>query len=98
MSRRLRRLIPALVVAVALSLGAAPASAEFKTETQHAPLIFDLMIMRPAGLVFGAASAALFVPVGAVTLLVRPSEIEKPFDYLVMRPVRFVFVDPLGKH
>jgi len=43
-------------------------------------------------------SCALFVPAAALTGLVRPREIGVPFEHMVMKPVRFVFVDPLGSH
>lgn len=38
------------------------------------------------------------IPVGFVTAITRPSEIDKPFRILVLDPVRYTWVDPLRYH
>ncbi len=58
----------------------------------------DLMLMRPLGLAALAVSAALWVPVQTFTMMVRPQDRQKPIDYMLKGPAKFVFVDPLGEH
>lgn len=63
------------------------------------PPMFDLMILRPLGLVTFALSSVLFVfPVAPLTLMTRPSEIDKPFKVFIMNPMEYVWMDPLGSH
>jgi hypothetical protein len=43
--------------------------------------------------------AAIFVfPVGPLVAITRPTDIRQPLDFLVMRPARYTFSDPLGHH
>jgi hypothetical protein len=67
-------------------------------EGVKAPPVFDLLIMRPLGLVGLGVSALLWVPAQAVTMATRPSEWEKPIDLMLKKPARFVFADPIGSH
>jgi hypothetical protein len=100
MARQIRRF------AAALALGAvlvAPVAGRAATNIDNigdkgSPPSVDLFIMRPLGLAMLGVSCALFVPAAALTYLVRPSEIGVPYEHMVMKPVRFVFVDPLGSH
>jgi hypothetical protein len=63
------------------------------------PVMLDLLLLRPVGLVSMAVSTALFVvPVFPLTLITRPTEIGKPFESMVLEPARFVWSDPLGTH
>jgi len=92
--------------AAALALGAvlvAPVSARAGTNIDNvgdkgSPPSVDLFIMRPIGLAMLGVSCMLFVPAAALTAAVRPSELDVPFEHMVMKPVRFVFIDPLGSH
>ena len=99
-----RRIVAALCTFVLIAGLASPvaASEEFESQlpeenaTSH-PAV-DAAILRPLGLAALFSGVALFIPVGALTLIARPSEIDKPFGYLVVAPARYVWVDPLGKH
>ncbi len=95
---RIRQWIIAVSLAALFVVSATPAGAEFRTEREHAPATIDAMILRPLGFVGAVVSAALFVPVAAITLAVQPSDIDKPFQALVVKPFEYVFVDPLGEH
>ncbi|MEN8184455.1 MAG: hypothetical protein ABFS46_18170 [Myxococcota bacterium] len=60
--------------------------------------MFDALFMRPIG--FGLTCAGFvtwlfYTPIMAVT---RPTNMNKPFNTLVIQPARFTFVDPLGFH
>jgi hypothetical protein len=46
-----------------------------------------------------ALGSVLFAfPVAPIVALTRPADLRKPLDFLVLRPARFTFVDPLGHH
>jgi hypothetical protein len=100
MARQIRRF------AAALALGAvlfAPLASQAGTNIDNvgdkgSPPSVDLFIMRPLGLAMLGVSCALFVPAAALTLAVRWSEIRTPYEHMVAKPARFVFVDPLGSH
>lgn len=74
-------------------------SSDSEANNMTSPLMVDLLLLRPVGLVTMAVGTVLFVvPIAPLTLLTRPTEIAKPFDTMVLRPARFVWSDPLGTH
>jgi len=99
-----------LALAAALAVPAAPAAAAststssgggiglYEHDSDEMPVLLDLLIVRPAGFAVLVAGTALMVPVGAFTLMTRPSEIGVPFDTLMKQPAQFVFTDPVGAH
>ena len=73
--------------------------AEFSDEPSSVPVIFDIAVMRPIGLLTCVVGAAFYlVPVAPIVALTRPTEIAKPLGPLVGVPLRFTFKDPLGHH
>ena len=58
----------------------------------------DLIVLRPFGLLATGVGAALAVPAVAITALTHPQDIHKPIEFLVMRPARYTFGDPIGTH
>ena len=58
----------------------------------------DALILRPAGVISLVLGAALFVVVSPIVLITRPQDIGTPFQTLVGRPAKYVWVDPLGGH
>jgi hypothetical protein len=62
------------------------------------PANVDLFIMRPIGLAMFAVSCGLYLPAAAMTAIARPSEMRVPYQILLEKPYRFVFVDPSGSH
>jgi hypothetical protein len=73
--------------------------AEISDEPSSVPVIFDIAVMRPIGLLTCVVGAAFYlVPVAPIVALTRPTEIAKPLGPLVGVPLRFTFKDPLGHH
>jgi hypothetical protein len=103
MLSRIRRSAAAFVAAgLALSL-ALPARAdrvaEISQEPSSVPVIFDVAVMRPLGLLATVVGAVFYVvPVAPIVALTRPTEIAKPLGPLVGGPLQFTFKDPLGHH
>lgn len=100
MSNRLRRL--AAVMAASLMFQAAFASTATATVAQgdaaNASPVVDVMILRPAGFLSLVVGTGLFVATAPIVLITRPHEIGKPFKQLVVRPAKYIWVDPLGGH
>ena len=73
--------------------------ADISNEPSMVPVIFDVAVMRPIGLLTCVVGAAFYVvPVAPIVALTRPTEIAKPLGPLVGGPLRFTFKDPLGQH
>ena len=89
------------VFAVALLLCASPALGgmnETDDSPQSVPVVLDVMLLRPIGLVTLAAGATMFAVVSPFVAVTRPQNIRKPLDVLVMAPAKYVWSDPLGQH
>ena len=101
MLRHLRTLLAALAVVGMLAVPTTSAFAATSVElvdNQKAPPMVDLFIMRPLGLIMLAGSAALWVPAQTLTMIVRPKDYRVPIEHMLVKPAKFVFVDPLGGH
>ncbi len=95
------RSLTAALAAAALVVGlAGPASASRldNIDSGSVPWAFDLVLMRPLGLVATAAGAVAFVPAGAVTAIFHRESVPEVFNNLVRGPYEFTFKDPLGTH
>lgn len=88
------RRIAAFAVLCALVVSG-PARANDEEGTKK---MFDLGTRVVFGIPMTVAGAVLMVPAGLATLVTRPSELDQTFDYFVMGPVRYTWVDPLGEH
>jgi hypothetical protein len=102
MSRYLQS-FSAVLIAVALFLvQAAPVSAAMGEGLENRGemnLVADALILRPLGLVaIGFGSALWAVGVAPFVAITRPADLDESMDYLIMRPVRYTFADPLGHH
>jgi hypothetical protein len=64
----------------------------------NAPAVVDVLILRPAGFVSLVVGTALFLISAPIVLISRPHEIGSPFKQLVIRPAKFIWVDPIGGH
>ena len=100
---RLHRIVATALTALALVFAGSPAWSnepfENPADDETSPPMFDLFVLRPVGIIgIGVGSALFLAPVAPLTLLTRPSDIGKPFDKLVVGPVRYVVADPLGQH
>jgi hypothetical protein len=101
MLRHLRTLLAALAVVGMLAVPATSAFAGSNVELlegEKAPPMVDLFVMRPLGLAMLGVSAALWVPAQTLTMVIRPRDYKKPIDKMLVRPAKFVFVDPIGEH
>ncbi|MBW2577938.1 MAG: hypothetical protein JRE38_07700 [Deltaproteobacteria bacterium] len=102
MSRCLKRVSAVLITVALLLIQVGPAAAtpaqdlENRGETN---LVADALILRPLGLVVTVAAAAVWaVGVAPLVAITRPAELGQSMDYLIKRPVKYTFVDPLGYH
>ena len=98
--RSVRRFLAAFAL---VALVAAPASAVTneradKVDAAFAPAMMDVLVLRPVGLIGLGMSSVLWVPAQLMTLAINPSEWKLPVDHLLVKPARFVFVDPIGSH
>ena len=101
MSNRIRRSVAGLTAALLLVTAAAtPALAQSRTQgdAANASPVLDVMLMRPAGFVSLVVGVGLMVILTPLVLITRPQEINKPFEQLVVKPARFLWVDPIGSH
>ncbi len=90
------RLIAALACVFLLAAG--PAHALEERDSDRVPVMFDIFTRAAFGIPLTILGSIAMVPVGFVTAITRPSEIDKPFRILVLGPVRYTWVDPLGHH
>jgi len=97
----MRILSKLLAAALATALLAGPVAAEQQftdVEASHTGPVFDVLVMRPIGLIGLGVGAVLWIPAAAMTAAVQPSEIVKPTEALIKKPYRYVFQDPIGSH
>ncbi len=101
MSNRIRRSVAGLTAALLLVTAAAtPALAQTRAQgdAANASPVLDVMLLRPAGFVSLVVGVGLMVALTPLVLITRPQEINKPFEQLVVKPARFLWVDPIGGH
>lgn len=101
MLSKLRGLTATFVICALLSIPAANASAF--TENQDVDeksvnVVFDVLVLRPIGLVVTAAGAVAYGLTAVIVGITRPQDITKPLEPLVLAPARYTFVDPIGQH
>jgi hypothetical protein len=101
MSNRIRRSIAVMTAALLLSTVAASPSmavSTFRDDAANASPVLDVMLLRPAGFVSLVVGVGLMAVLTPLVLITRPTEIDKPFEQLVVKPARFLWVDPIGGH
>jgi hypothetical protein len=99
MCKRFRSFFAALCAVAMLASSAQPALASpSEMAVQNGPLLLDVFIMRPAGFVMFATGVGLFIASAPLVLLTRPTDIADPFNALVVKPAKYVWMDPLGGH
>jgi hypothetical protein len=102
MSRYLQRFSALLITVALLLVQVAPAAAAMGQDLENrgdTNLIADALILRPLGLaMIGFGSALWAVGVAPFVAITRPTELGESMDYLIMRPVRYTFMDPIGHH
>ncbi len=102
MSRCLQGFTAALIAVSLLSVHAGPAAAATGQDLEsqgHVNLVADAILLRPLGLVaIGVGAVVWAVGVAPFVALTRPTDLDESMSYLIMRPVRYTFADPLGHH
>jgi hypothetical protein len=101
MSNRLRRILAVMAATLMFSMTVAT-SASAGTVSQgdaaNAPAAVDVLLLRPAGFLSLVVGTGLFLASSPIILMTRPHEIGTPFKELVVRPAKYIWVDPIGGH
>lgn len=101
MSNRIRRTVAAATAALLLStVVTAPTFAQTRAQSDaaNASPAVDVLLLRPVGFISLVAGIGLMAAATPFVLITRPHEIGKPFEQLVVKPARFLWVDPIGGH
>jgi hypothetical protein len=101
MSNRLRQIMAATAAVLLFSTvfsTSAMAQREYQTDSANASATVDVLLLRPAGFVSLIVGTGLFLVLSPIVLITRPHEIGIPFKELVVRPAKYLWVDPLGGH
>jgi hypothetical protein len=101
MSNRLRRILAVLAAMLLFStVFSTSAMAQMRTQNDaaNAPAAVDVLLLRPMGFVSLIVGTGLFLALSPIVLITRPHEIGIPFKELVVRPAKFLWVDPIGGH
>jgi hypothetical protein len=102
MSRCPQRFSAVLIAVALLLVQVAPGAAATGQDLENrgkTNLVADALILRPLGLAaIGVGSVLWAVGVAPFVAITRPTELDESMDYLIMRPVRYTFADPLGHH
>jgi hypothetical protein len=85
-------------VACVLLLASPAHALEERDSAEGVPAMVDLTTRVVFGIPLTILGCVAMIPVGFFTAITRPTEIEKPFRYLVIAPARYTWVDPLGYH
>ncbi len=95
----MRTLAAAIAVVIALGAPGIAGAASFEDSFVDCsyPKTFDLMIMRPFGLVAMAVGTALFIPYGPIAVLTAGTDVQEPWNTFVVRPATFTFGRGLGE-
>jgi hypothetical protein len=101
MSNRIRRSVAAVTAALLLStVATTPSFAQTRAQgdAANASPVLDVMLLRPVGFISLVVGVGLMAALTPIVLITRPHEINKPFEQLVVKPARFLWVDPIGGH
>ena len=105
MRHRFRGIVSAMLTLALFLCLAAPAAAssalggDISDGETVVPIVFDAVVLRPLGLMMTLVGTMVYAfPVAPITALTRPTDLAKPFRLLVVAPLRYTFMDPLGQH
>ena len=102
MSNRLRRILAVMAATMmfqaTISSSAMAQTSVAQGDSANAPAVVDALLLRPAGFMSLGVGTALFAVTAPIVLITRPHEIGVPFKQLVVRPAKYIWVDPLGGH
>jgi hypothetical protein len=97
MSNRLRRILAVMAATLMLATSVSAGTVS-PVDSANAPAAIDVLLLRPAGLLSLVVGTGLFLASAPIILLTRPQEIGTPFEQLVVRPAKYIWVDPIGGH
>lgn len=98
MPNQLKKLIASLSVAMFLAVslpGVAMANEQGTESGDDVAIMFDLIVLRPVGLIATVAGVVVFV--GSLPISLSTWSIGKAFRALVARPAAYTFARPLGE-
>ena len=105
MRHRFRGIVSAMLTLALVLCLASPAAAtsalgrDIADGETAVPVVFDAIVLRPLGLMMTLVGTMVYAfPVAPITALTRPTDLAKPFKLLVVAPLRYTFMDPLGQH
>ena len=101
MSNPIRRTVALLAAVLMFSTvfaSAASANTISQGDAANASPVVDVLVLRPVGFVSLIVGSTLFLATAPIVLVTRPTDIDKPFKQLVVRPAKYLWVDPLGGH
>jgi len=101
MSRCLQGFSAVLIAVALLLVQVSPAAAAVGQDLElqgKTNLVADALILRPLGLAMTAVSTVVCVGLAPIVAITRPTQLGAWTDYLIMRPARYTFADPLGHH
>jgi hypothetical protein len=87
----------ALIGVLVAPLAASAVTYEDSFTNCNYPKTFDLMVMRPISLATTGVGALLWVPLGAMALVMVPEDFPEVTDNLIGKPARFTFRRRLGE-
>ena len=96
---RARRVVAGVLAALTLAVAPSAVATPPNTDARgHVNPVVDVLLLRPAGIAAAAGGVGLFVIAAPIVLITRPHEIGRPFEWLVMGPIRYTWMDPIGDH
>ena len=101
MPNRFRRFLAVMTAALLFSTvisTTVQAQTRSQGDAANAPAAVDVLLLRPAGFVSLVVGTGLFLVLAPIVLITRPHEIGTPFKQLIVRPAKYLWVDPLGGH
>jgi hypothetical protein len=85
-------------IACVLLLASPAHASEGRDSAERVPVMFDLGTRIVFGIPLTILGCVAMIPVGFFTAITRPTEMEKPFRYLVIAPARYTWGDAFGDH
>ena len=90
-----KRTVAFLLTAIMLSVAAIPAgAATIKQEPSSTAVVYDVLLMRPLGLVATTVGTAMFIV--ALPFTIPSRSVKVAADKLVVAPFNFTFRRPIG--
>lgn len=93
--RAIAGILAAFTLAVAPAALAAPQNMDASGKVSP---IVDVLVLRPMGILATLTGAAILVIAAPIIAITRPTDFAQPVEWLILRPARYTWGDPLGDH